>query len=220
MRILLIHASKFSFHVTEKTSAVSSLAELGEDQLKGSVGDVLVAFMASEKADEKGIDSVAQQAADTIADQAAQVKTADVMLYPYAHLSSDLSSPRVATKVLAAIGKMMRDELQAHRPRGALRLLQGLRDRVQGPPAVGAREDHRAGRRGRRRRSRGRRGGRVRRSRGREEPEVGMAGAVPRRTRRAGARVQLRGPRLLQADVRLRALGHADLERAAGSHRD
>ncbi len=110
MRILLIHASKFSYHVTEKTSAVSSLAELNEDQLKGSTGDVLVAFLASEKTDEKGIDSVARQAAETITDQAKQVKTADVMLYPYAHLSSNLSSPRVATKVLAAIGKRMRED--------------------------------------------------------------------------------------------------------------
>jgi threonyl-tRNA synthetase len=110
MRILLIHASKFSYHVTEKTSAVSSLAELNEDQLKGSTGDVLVAFLASEKTDEKGIDSVARQAAATITDQAKQVKTADVMLYPYAHLSSNLSSPRVATKVLAAIGEKMRED--------------------------------------------------------------------------------------------------------------
>jgi len=110
MRILLIHASKFSYHVTEKTSAVSSLAELSEDQLKGSTGDALVAFLASEKTDEKGIDSVAQQAAGVIADQAKQVKTTDVMLYPYAHLSSNLSSPRVATKVLAAIGKRMRED--------------------------------------------------------------------------------------------------------------
>ncbi len=110
MRILLIHASKFSYHVTEKTSAVSSLAELSEDELKGSTGDVLVAFLASEKTDEKGLDSVAQQAAETITDQAKQVKTSDVMLYPYAHLSSNLSSPRVATKVLAAIGKRMRED--------------------------------------------------------------------------------------------------------------
>jgi len=110
MRILLIHASKFSYHVTEKTSAVSSLAELSEDELKGSTGDVLVAFLASEKSDEKGIDSVAQQAAETITDQAKQVKTTDVMLYPYAHLSSNLSSPRVATKVLAAIGARMRED--------------------------------------------------------------------------------------------------------------
>ena len=91
MRILLIHASKFSFHVTDKTSAVSSLAELNDDQMKGSTGDALVAFMASEKTDEKGIESVAAQAAETIADQAKQVKTTDVMLYPYAHLSSNLS---------------------------------------------------------------------------------------------------------------------------------
>ncbi|MCK4679862.1 threonine--tRNA ligase, partial [bacterium] len=110
MRILLIHASKFSYHVTEKTSAVSSLAELSEDQLKGSTGDTLVAFLASEKTDEKGIDSVARQAAATITDQAKQVKAPDVMLYPYAHLSSNLSSPRVATKVLAAIGERMRED--------------------------------------------------------------------------------------------------------------
>jgi threonyl-tRNA synthetase len=110
MRILLIHASKFSFHVTDKTSAVSSLAELSEDRMQGSTGDALVAFMASEKTDEKGIESVAAQAAGTIADQARQVKTSEVMLYPYAHLSSNLSSPRVATKVLAEIGKRMREE--------------------------------------------------------------------------------------------------------------
>jgi len=106
---LLIHASKFRFHVTDKTSAVSSLAELNDAQMKGSTGDALVAFMASEKTDEKGIESVAAQAAETIADQAKQVKTTDVMLYPYAHLSSNLSSPRVATKVLAEIGKRMRE---------------------------------------------------------------------------------------------------------------
>lgn len=108
MRILLIHASRFSFHVTEKTSAVSSLAELEEGQRSGSVEDALVAFMAAEKGDEKNPDSVAGQAADTIADQATQVKTSDVMLYPYAHLSSDLASPRVATKLLARVSELMR----------------------------------------------------------------------------------------------------------------
>ncbi|MBN1459528.1 MAG: threonine--tRNA ligase [Armatimonadetes bacterium] len=110
MRILLIHASRFSFHVTEKTSAVSSLAELRDDQRTGALGDALVAFMASEKGDDKNVESVARQAADTIADQAAQVRTGDVMLYPYAHLSSSLASPRVATKVLARIGELMREK--------------------------------------------------------------------------------------------------------------
>ncbi len=103
MRILLIHASSFSYHVTEKTSAVSSLAEIDESQRQGELGESLVAFLCSEKIDEKDVESVASQAAATIREQARQVETSDVMLYPYAHLSSDLSSPRVATKVLAAV---------------------------------------------------------------------------------------------------------------------
>ncbi len=117
MRILLIHAGRFSFHVTEKTSAVSSLAELDEASRSGSVGDSLVAYLASEKTDEKSVESVARQAAKTIADQARQVHTKDVMLYPYAHLSSDLSSPRVATKVLDRIAEIMSEEkgLTIHR---------------------------------------------------------------------------------------------------------
>ncbi len=107
MRILLIHADKFSYHVTEKTSAVSKLTELDESQLKGGCGESLVAFMAVEKSDEKGIESVTKQAAATIADQAKQLSVKTIMLYPYAHLSSELSSPRVATKVLARIRELM-----------------------------------------------------------------------------------------------------------------
>ncbi|MFH1502284.1 MAG: threonine--tRNA ligase [Candidatus Eisenbacteria bacterium] len=110
MRILLIHASRFSFHVTEKTSAVSSLAELPEERRQGELGECLVAFLCSEKTDDKDVDSVAGQAAATIRDQAAQVEASDVMLYPYAHLSSDLSSPRIATKVLGKVTEFLSSE--------------------------------------------------------------------------------------------------------------
>ncbi len=110
MRILLIHASSFSYHVTEKTSAVSSLAELDDSQKSAQLGESLVAFLCSEKADEKDVQSVASQAAATIRDQARQVEAVDVMLYPYAHLSSDLSSPRVATKVLEAVRDALANE--------------------------------------------------------------------------------------------------------------
>jgi threonyl-tRNA synthetase len=110
MRILLIHASSFSYHVTEKTSAVSSLAELPEELARGELGESLVAFLCSEKADEKNIESVAAQAAGTIAGHARQVEAGDVMLYPYAHLSSDLSSPRVATRALARVREILEAE--------------------------------------------------------------------------------------------------------------
>lgn len=110
MRILLIHASRFSYHVTDRTSAVSSQADLDPALEKASLGDTLVAFMASEKSDEKNIESVASQAAAAIAEQARQVRTGAVMLYPYAHLSSDLSSPRVATKVLDRVREIMQSD--------------------------------------------------------------------------------------------------------------
>lgn len=110
MRILLIHASKFSFHVTEKTSAVSSLTEIEDGERQGELGECLVAFLCSEKVDDKDIESVARQAAATIRDHAGQVETTNVMLYPYAHLSSDLSSPRVATKVLARVREVLAAE--------------------------------------------------------------------------------------------------------------
>ena len=109
MRMLLIHADKFSYHVTEKTSAVSKLAELDESRMKGGCGESLVTFMASEKADEKDIDSVAKQAAATIVEQAKRLSVGTVMLYPYAHLSSDLSSPRVATKLLTRVRELMEE---------------------------------------------------------------------------------------------------------------
>ena len=110
MRMLLIHASQFSFHVTQRTSAVSDLAELDESSREGELGECLVAFLCSEKADEKDIESVAAQAAKTIAELAREVEATDIMLYPYAHLSSDLSSPRVATKVLTGIRKLASEE--------------------------------------------------------------------------------------------------------------
>jgi threonyl-tRNA synthetase len=107
MRILLIHAGRFSYHVTDRTSAVSSAAEIDASLEKASLGDALVAFIASEKVDERDIESVAHQAAAAIADQAKQVRTKTVMLYPYAHLSSDLSSPRVATQVLDRVREIV-----------------------------------------------------------------------------------------------------------------
>ncbi len=102
MRILLIHANSFSFHVTGKTSAALP-AELGKAGSEGKVDEALVAFMAAEKGDDKNITSVADQAAQEILGLASQLGTQNVVAYPYAHLSSLLSSPRVAVKLLDEI---------------------------------------------------------------------------------------------------------------------
>ena len=74
---------------------------------EGSTGDSLVVFCCSEKGDEKGVDSVPEQVAKVAADHARRINTKTVMVYPYAHLSSNLSSPRVATKVLDRIYELL-----------------------------------------------------------------------------------------------------------------
>jgi threonyl-tRNA synthetase len=99
MRILLIHADGFSFRVTGETS-VALASELEKAGSQGEVGEALVAFMAVEKSDEANLGSVADQVAEEILSVVSQVGTDSLVIYPYAHLSSSLSSPRVAVKLL------------------------------------------------------------------------------------------------------------------------
>jgi threonyl-tRNA synthetase len=103
----MIHTDSFSYHVTDKTSAVGKGQELDPELAKGSAGDSLVVFCCSEKGDEKGVESVASQVAGVASEHARRINTRTVVLYPYAHLSSNLSSPRVATKVLDRIYELL-----------------------------------------------------------------------------------------------------------------
>lgn len=100
MRLMLIHADRFSFKVTDKTNVAGFVGKLepGEDQ--GQVDDVLVAFVAVEKQDESGAQNVVQQAVEQIRNTAQKVGATRVMVYPYAHLSSELAKPRLAIDVL------------------------------------------------------------------------------------------------------------------------
>ncbi len=110
MRILMLHSDEFSYHVTDKTSAVGKGHELAEELQQGQTGEALVVFCCSEKGDEKGVESVAGQVAQAAASHARRVNTDTVVVYPYAHLSSNLSSPRIATKVLERIYDLLRKE--------------------------------------------------------------------------------------------------------------
>ena len=49
MRILMIHASEFSFHATEETSVAAAAGDVAEDAKSGDSGDSLVCFISAEK---------------------------------------------------------------------------------------------------------------------------------------------------------------------------
>lgn len=110
MRMLLIHTDRFAFQVTGETAVSKAAKDLTETDRGGESGEALVAFMASEEGDERGLDAVAGKAAAAILEQAEKVGAPAVWVYPYAHLSSNLSSPRVAQKLLDGVEARVRKD--------------------------------------------------------------------------------------------------------------
>lgn len=97
MRILLIHSDYINYKIKSKTK----IAEDIEDKQKSMhFENSLVVFTAVEKSDEKDQESAVKNALKEILDVFKQVKADNIVIYPYAHLSSSLSSPDTAKKIL------------------------------------------------------------------------------------------------------------------------
>ncbi len=97
MRILTIHANYIEFEATRKAFKG---AEEDIEKGKKRVDECLVVFTAVEKRDEANPEAIVLRYLKEIKDVAAQVKAKTIVLYPYAHLSSNLSSPAVAEKIM------------------------------------------------------------------------------------------------------------------------
>ncbi len=106
MQILLIH-SDFIEYETKRSTPV---AEKIDDNLKkGRMEEALTVFVAVEKNDEDNIEYAVKQTAEEIRKVTEQVKTNRVMLYPYAHLSSSLSSPQTAIEILKKLEELLKE---------------------------------------------------------------------------------------------------------------
>ncbi|MFA0822584.1 MAG: threonine--tRNA ligase [Methanomethylovorans sp.] len=112
MQLLLIHSDYIEYEVKKSTP----VAEKIEDPMKsGRLEDALTVFIAVEKTDEVNPDEVVQKGVSEVEKVIGQVKTNNVMLYPYAHLSSNLSSPKVAVYVLTAMEKALSEKYTVKR---------------------------------------------------------------------------------------------------------
>ena len=109
MKILTLHVDYINFKPLKK--ALKSIAELSEEEKKGQkVGESLVVLTAVEKGDlvkESVIELV-----KNVKDVASQVKTNNIVLYPYAHLSNNLASPEQAMEILEKAGKELGKEFK------------------------------------------------------------------------------------------------------------
>lgn len=107
MRILLIHAEKFSYEVKQR--ALVKAEEVKEENRRYSGRNVLVAFITVEEKDHDNLPSIVEAAAKEIADAAEKVKASEVVIYPYAHLSRNLATPSEAMSVLSKLYLKMMD---------------------------------------------------------------------------------------------------------------
>jgi threonyl-tRNA synthetase len=84
------------------------MAEVVEESAKkGRMEEALCAFIAVEKFDEDDPDAVIAEGAKQVADVAGQVKASRIMIYPYAHLSPNLSTPATAIKILTGMAETL-----------------------------------------------------------------------------------------------------------------
>ena len=93
MRILQLHCDSIKYTPTKKEISVAEDIEPKTIQLD----EVVVCFVAIEKNDDE---SIAQNAISQIQDSMKKIGSKKLLLYPYAHLSANLASPRTALSIL------------------------------------------------------------------------------------------------------------------------
>ncbi|MEM0021351.1 MAG: threonyl-tRNA synthetase editing domain-containing protein [Fervidicoccaceae archaeon] len=94
MRTLQIHAKRFSYKIREKALDNAEDEGFGEG---ASAENALVVFTTIERGDgEAEVEEVARE----ICSHASRVKASTIVIYPYAHLSSNLESPNRSIQLL------------------------------------------------------------------------------------------------------------------------
>ncbi|MAG07622.1 threonine--tRNA ligase [Candidatus Pacearchaeota archaeon] len=103
MKILTLHSDFIKFKALKK--ALKSLDLTKEPTEEQEVKDPLVVMTAVEKGDDK---DVLKKLVKEIRDISKQVKAENIVLYPYAHLSSNLGNPKEAQEFLQEAEKMLK----------------------------------------------------------------------------------------------------------------
>ncbi len=107
MQLLLIHSDFIEYEVKKSTPVAETIEDTARS---GRMEEALTAFIAVEKPDETNSGEVTGKGVETIVKMAGQVKANKVMLYPYAHLSSNLSSPKTAVDVLKGMEQGLKEK--------------------------------------------------------------------------------------------------------------
>jgi len=101
LKLLFIHSDYLEYEVKEE--AIPSAEDVAEGDRRVKVDEVLVVFCSVEGRDEEDEGRVIEEAVSEVIDVAKRINVNNIVLYPYAHLSSELSRPEVAIRVLRGV---------------------------------------------------------------------------------------------------------------------
>ncbi|MFB6075950.1 MAG: threonine--tRNA ligase [Candidatus Aenigmatarchaeota archaeon] len=104
MKILTIHSDRLEVELKDK--AIKDV-EKGETGKITEAENALVVFTAVEKGDKNDNETISESAVDEIEDIFNKVNAEEVVIYPYAHLSSNLSSPSTAKQILEEMSELL-----------------------------------------------------------------------------------------------------------------
>ncbi len=109
MRILQLHSNYIQYKPVQKEIDVAEKAEKKETKIE----EIVVLFTAVEEGDNE---VSAKRAIAEVRDFLAKLKVNKILIYPYAHLSSNLAKPAVALKVIKAMEKYAKkNDVETHR---------------------------------------------------------------------------------------------------------
>ncbi len=106
MKLLLIHSDFIEYEVKDK--AIKNPEELLKKTDRFE--EALTVFTAVETIDEASAMQAASDATSEIIKTADQLHVTNIMVYPYAHLSSNLAKPNIALEILILIEQSLREQ--------------------------------------------------------------------------------------------------------------
>jgi hypothetical protein len=105
MRLLIWHVDAFSAEPTER-----GRSKIADAEPRGvAIGEGLVIFAATEKADEPDPEAVALRAVAAIEDVAGKLGMRTVVLHSFAHLFVELSAPAVSRQIFDRAEALLRE---------------------------------------------------------------------------------------------------------------
>lgn len=128
MKIIAIHVDYARYRVKKKTPVAEAL-----DKTEDSMEEGVLLMCCVEKTDEENPGTVIANASAGVLKRLNMLKVKKVMIYPYAHLSNDLSSPKAAVEVLKGLEKSLSDR-EIEVKRAAFGWYKELESRSKGHP--------------------------------------------------------------------------------------